>query len=255
MLRLIYRWLKAGYQWNGEHHDTDQGSPQGGVISPLLANVYLHEFDQGQAQQKSFVGRLVRFADDFVIQCGTAAHAERALTWARAELTRLGLRLHPEKTRVVQDREGFDFLGFHHRRVRSREAPHRESWGVMRWPGAKACRKYRERVRYLVGPPGRLRAQWKLCLEDLERFLRGWCQYYRHGQSAWVFAKLERYTALRIARNRTRSQPKGKGRKRRTWQETMRVLGAWGKLPRLRVIQHERMPAYRGQAKVEWRAG
>ncbi len=255
VLRLIYRWLKAGYQWNGEHHDTDQGSPQGGVISPLLANVYLHEFDQGQAQQKSFVGRLVRFADDFVIQCGTAAHAERALTWARAELTRLGLRLHPEKTRVVQDREGFDFLGFHHRRVRSREAPHRESWGVMRWPGAKACRKYRERVRYLVGPPGRLRAQWKLCLEDLERFLRGWCQYYRHGQSAWVFAKLERYTALRIARNRTRSQPKGKGRKRRTWQETMRVLGAWGKLPRLRVIQHERMPAYRGQAKVEWRAG
>ena len=254
MLRLIYRWLKAGYLWEGEYHDTDQGSPQGGVLSPLLANVYLYAFDRAQRQQKSFLGRLVRYADDFVIQCGTAAHAERALAWAREELARLGLRLHPIKTRVVADREGFDFLGFHHRRVRDRAAPHREQRGVIRWPGAKACRKFRERVRRLVGPPGRLRAHWQVCLADLKRYLTGWCQYYRHGQSARVFAKLDRYTASRIARNRARSQPTAKRRKRRTWQACLRVLEAWGALPRLRSLQHQRMPLYRGPVEVGWRA-
>jgi group II intron reverse transcriptase/maturase len=255
VLRLIYRWLKAGYLWEGEYHDTDQGSPQGGVLSPLLANVYLHGFDQALRQLKAVLGRLVRYADDVVLQCGTAAHAAQALAWARAQLAQLGLRLHPEKTRVVEDREGFDFLGFHHRRVRSRAAPHRELRGVLRWPGAKACRKYRERVRQLVGPPGRLRAQWTLCLQELTRYLHGWRQYYGQGQSAGVFAKLDRYTGMRIARNRARSQPRGKGRKRRTWQECLRVLGTWGQLPRLRTLPAPRQPPRRAAVKLGWRAG
>src|SRR5260370_14315787 len=105
LLRLICRWLKAGYLWEGQYHDTDQGSPQGGVLSPLLANVYLHGFDQAQRTQKAFIGRLTRYADDFVIQCGTAEQAARALEWTREQLARVGLRLHPEKTRVVNDRE------------------------------------------------------------------------------------------------------------------------------------------------------
>ena len=114
MLRLIYRWLKAGYLWEGSYHDTDLGSPQGGVLSPLLANVYLHALDRAHKTQKSFIGRLTRYADDFLIQCGTKEHAERALEWAKAQLGGLKLRLNPEKTRIVVDREGFDFLGFHH---------------------------------------------------------------------------------------------------------------------------------------------
>jgi RNA-directed DNA polymerase len=119
LLRLIYRWLKAGYLLDGGYHDTDQGSPQGGVLSPLLANVYLSAFDRAQQEQKAFVGRLVRYADDFVIQCGTAEQAARALAWAREQLALRGLSLHPEKTRGVNDREdGFDFLGFHHHRCR-----------------------------------------------------------------------------------------------------------------------------------------
>src|SRR5205814_2158721 len=146
LLRLVYRWLKAGYLLDGVYHDTDQGSPQGGVLSPLLANVYLHAFDQACEQEKSFVGRLTRYADDFVIQCGTQAQAQRALAWAQETLVRLGLRLHPEKTRVVNDREaGFDFLGFHHRRVLwKRSGAERR---LMRWPSRKTCRKFRERVR------------------------------------------------------------------------------------------------------------
>jgi len=253
LLRLIYRWLKAGYLLEGQLHDTDQGSPQGGVLSPLLANIYLHAFDQAQPTQQSFLGRLVRYADDFVIQCGTAEHAARALEWVRGELARLGLRLHPEKTRVGEDRKGFDFLGFHHRRVFLRRA-RRGSSGVIRWPSKKAQQRFRERVRRLVGPPMRLRALWSDCMRALRKYLTGYCQYYRHGQSTAVFRKLDYFVECRIARNATRSQPTGKGRKRRSWLQRLEVLRQWGKLPKLERLQRGALRAYRGTANVRWRA-
>ena len=196
LLRLIYRWLKAGYLLDGIYYDTDQGSPQGGVLSPLLANVYLYAFDREQQQQKLFVGRLTRYADDFVIQCGTREHAEQALTWARTQLASLGLQLHPEKTQIVEDREGFDFLGFHHRRVALRRQGGRPSWGVLRWPSRKATARFREQVRWLVGPPGRLRQQWSACLRQLQRYLTGWCQYYRRGEGTRVFRKLDAFVEV-----------------------------------------------------------
>ena len=253
LLRLIYRWLKAGSLWEGQYHETDQGSPQGGVLSPLLANVFLYAFDRALQTQKVFVGRLVRYADDFVIQCGTAEHAARAREWAQAELTRLGLRLHPEKTRVVEDQEGFDFLGFHHRRVFLRRA-RRWSFGVIRWPSRKAQQRFRERVRRLVGPPMRLRMHWRDCMRALQKYLVGYCQYYRHGQSTAVFRKLDYYVECRIARNATRSQPTGKGRKRRSWLQRLEVLRQWGKLPKLERLQRGGFRAYRGTANVRWRA-
>ena len=253
MLRLIYRWLKAGYLLEGAHYATDQGSPQGGVLSPLLANVYLHAFDRAQQGEKSFVGRLVRYADDFVLQCSSRGHAERALAWVREQLACLGLRLHPEKTRVVEDREGFDFLGFHHRRVWL-ERQRREMRGVLRWPGKKAQRRFRERIRLLVGPPGRLRGHWDECLRALRKYLVGYCQYYRHGQSRRVFRQLDDFVACRIARNSARSQPTGKGRKRRRWQDYLGGLRAWGKLPRLVDLQAEAFRDYRRNVKVRWRA-
>jgi RNA-directed DNA polymerase len=254
MLRLIYRWLKAGYLWEGEHHDTDQGSPQGSVISPLLANVYLHAFDRAQQAEKSFVGRLVRFADDFVIQCGTREHAERALVWAREQLTSLGLTLHPEKTRVAEDREGFDFLGFHHRRVEQLRRARRSSKGVLRWPSKKAQQRFRDRIRQVVGPPQRLRRDWNARIVALRKYLVGYCQYYRHGQSNRIFRKLDYYVECRIARSYTRSQPTGKGRKRRNWLHHLEKLRAWGKLPKLVELQQGPFRARRGEAKVRWRA-
>ncbi|MGH3180934.1 MAG: group II intron reverse transcriptase/maturase [Streptosporangiaceae bacterium] len=255
VLRVIYRWLKAGYLWEGTYHDTDQGSPQGGVLSPLLANVYLHGFDQAQQTQKAFIGRLTRYADDFVIQCGTAEHAARALEWAREQLARVGLTLHPEKTRVVNDREdGFDFLGFHHRRVlliRSRK----ESRGVLRWPSKKACRQFRERVRALVGPPGRLRRERGACQERLGRYLQGWKHYFAHGQSARTFVKLDQFVIERVARNLVRSQPSGQKRQRRRWGEIAGELEREGVLPKLARMGTEALQALRGRAKVRWRAG
>jgi RNA-directed DNA polymerase len=254
VLRLIYRWLKAGYLWEGEYHDTDQGSPQGGVLSPLLANVYLHGFDQAQQTQKSFLGRLTRYADDFVIQCGTAEQALRALEWTREQLARVGLRLHPDKTRVVNDREeGFDFLGFHHRRVLL-TGSQKESRGVLRWPSRKACRQFRERVRELVGPPGRLRREREECQRRLGAYLRGWKHYFGHGESARTFAKLDQFVVERVARNLARSQPTGKHHQRRRWGELAGELEREGVLPKLARLGTEALKAVRGRAKVRWRA-
>ena len=254
MLRLIYYWLKAGYLWAGTYYDTDQGSPQGGVLSPVLANVYLHAFDRAQQSQKSFLGRLTRYADDFIIQCGSAEQAGRALEWAREQLARLGLRLHPEKTRVVHDREeGFDFLGFHHRRVISR-LRQVETAGVLRWPSQKARRRCRERIRQIVGAPGRLRSQWGHVLRELRAYLTGWCQYYRHGQSTVAFAKLDYYLQERVARTLARSQPCGRKRRRRSWGEYRQKLWERQELPQLLVIRQAAFRAYRGQAKARWRA-
>lgn len=254
MLRLIYRWLKAGYLWEGDHYDTDQGSSQGSVLSPLLANVYLHAFDRGLQAEKSFVGRLVRYADDFLIQCGTRAHAEQALVWARGQLACLGLRLHPEKTRVVEDREGFDFLGFHHGRVARLRRARRASHGLLRWPSKKAQQRFRDRIRRLVGPPLRLRKHWSECVVALRKYLAGYCQYYRHGHSTHVFRRLDYFVECRISRNYARSQPTGKGRKPRNWLRHLEQLRAWGKLPKLEQLQKGPFRVYRSEAKVRWRA-
>jgi RNA-directed DNA polymerase len=254
VLRLIYRWLKAGYLWEGAFHDTDQGSPQGGVLSPLLANVYLHGFDQAQQTQKCFLGRLTRYADDFVIPCGTAEQAVRALEWTREQLARVGLTLHPAKTRVVNDREeGFDFLGFHHRRVLL-TGSRKESRGVLRWPSETACRRFREQVRTLVGPAGRLRREQGECLRRLGRFLQGWEHYFRHGESARTFAKLDEFVTERVARNLARSQPTGKHRQRRRWGPIAGELEREGALPQLGRLGTEALRALRGRAKGRWRA-
>jgi len=254
VLRLIYRWLKAGYLWEGQYHDTDQGSPQGGVLSPLLANVYLHGFDQAEHTQKCFLGRLTRYADDFVIQCGTAEQASRALAWAREQLARVGLTLHPAKTRVVNDREeGFDFLGFHHRRVLL-TGSRTESRGVLRWPSQKACRQFRERVRLLVGPPGRLRRERSKCQRRLGAYLRGWKHYFHHGESARTFVKLDQFVVERVARNLARSQPSGPNRRGRHWRELAGELVRPGGLPKLAQLGTATLQAFRGRAKVRWRA-
>lgn len=259
MLRLVYRWLKAGYLLEGEYHDTDLGSPQGGVLSPLLANVYLHAFDKAFKQQKAFVGKLTRYADDFVIQCGTQEMAQRALAWASAQLGLLKLRLHQTKTRIVNDREvGFDFLGFHHRRVilakHSRSGAGRESYGILRWPSTSARAKFRSEVRKRLGPPALLHDRWKEVMRCLRAYLTGWWHYFRHGQSTKVFSTLDFFVHARVARNLARGQPTGKRRRKRTWNYYSQRLTQWGGLPRLLSLRPSDIGPYNGRAKVLWRA-
>ncbi len=122
MLKLLKGWLKAGVLENGASKPTNRGVPQGGVIPPLLANVVLHQLDRVWEERCGSLGELVRYADDFVVLCRTEASAREARWRIGLILDRLGLRLHPEKTRIVFVGDGgqsFDFLGFHHRKVRT----------------------------------------------------------------------------------------------------------------------------------------
>lgn len=166
----------------------------------------------------------------------------------------VGLTLHPDKTRVVNDREaGFDFLGFHHRRVLL-TGSQKESRGVLRWPSKKACRQFRAQVRALVGPPGRLRREPGECRRRLGRFLQGWKHYFRHGESARTFVKLDQFVVERVARNLARSQPSDKNRRRRRWREIAATVERVGVLPKLARLETEALQALRGRAKVRWRA-
>ncbi|PQM44654.1 Group II intron-encoded protein LtrA [Mycobacterium talmoniae] len=116
VLKLLRLWLQAGVMVEGVTERTVAGTPQGGVISPLLANIFLHVLDTELVRRN--VGELVRYADDGVVLCRSAAQAEHALVAVGEILASLGLRLHPDKTKVVDlrnGREGLDFLGCHFR--------------------------------------------------------------------------------------------------------------------------------------------
>lgn len=114
VLKLVREWLEVGVMEDGVRSATELGSPQGGVISPLLANIYLHVLDMYWAEKYACLGKLIRYADDFVILCRTRQEAETALQRVKQIVAILKLTLHPTKTRIVNmGQEGFDFLGFH----------------------------------------------------------------------------------------------------------------------------------------------
>src|SRR5215210_902784 len=112
MLKLVRQWLEAGVMEDGEVTRSIAGTPQGGVISPLLSNIYLHVLDTMWQRDGAQYGTLVRYADDFVVMCTTKKVCEQADKRVRTILMRLGLELHPDKTRMVKlsdGEEGFDF--------------------------------------------------------------------------------------------------------------------------------------------------
>src|SRR5207244_12203052 len=138
VLKLLRAWLRAGVLERQTLLHPETGTPQGGVISPLLVNVYLHALDRAWQQRAGRLGVLVRYADDLVVLCGTQAQAEAALAELRALLAELGLELAEAKTRLVclnEEGEGFDFLGFHHWMVGLRKPGRRF---LARLPSARA---------------------------------------------------------------------------------------------------------------------
>jgi RNA-directed DNA polymerase len=121
VLKLIRQGLKAGVVEQGQWHPTEVGSPQGGVASPLLANIYLHVLDMYWVTRYAGLGKLFRYADDIVIICRTKLEAQHAVHAVRGVLQKLKLQLHPTKTRLVaMAQEGFDFLGFHFHKLRAK---------------------------------------------------------------------------------------------------------------------------------------
>ena len=173
----------------------------GGVISPLLANIYLHRIDRAWDVREH--GVLVRYADDALVMCRSREQAEAALARLRGLLAELGLEPKEAKTRIVclqVGQSGFDFLGFHHRLVRSqgRRGTGKGVVFLARWPMRKAMQHARERIRELTARR-RLLLSVKWIVEDVNQFLRGWAAYFRYGNSARHFDKIMGYARMRLA--------------------------------------------------------
>jgi RNA-directed DNA polymerase len=201
VLKLLRKWLQAGVMVEGRIEGTELGSPQGGVISPLLANIYLDALDGIWERQCRHLGQLVRYADDAVVLCRSRAEAEESLRRLRIIMDRLSLKLHPDKTRIVElglGKQGFVFLGCYLRIVLScfkgREY-------LFRWPSPRARNRIRDRVRELTD-----RSRWaglkdiRQVVEVLNPVLRGWGNYFRTGNASWHFQQVDRYVNQRLVR-------------------------------------------------------
>jgi len=203
VLRLVRLWLQAGVMVEGEVQRTVAGTPQGGVISPLLANIYLHVLDAEFARRK--VGELVRYADDGVVLCRSQAQARVALEAVREILASLGLELHPDKTKAVdlrQGREGLDFLGCHfHARMSGRlwEQKRIVRYYLHRWPSQRAMNRLREKIRARTGH-NRVGRDIREVIADLNPVLRGWGNYFRTGNAADKFRQADDYVVRRLKR-------------------------------------------------------
>jgi len=199
LLKLLRAILRAGVMEEERVRRSVSGTPQGGVISPLLCNVYLHRLDRGWRTRGE--GVLCRYADDLVVMCKTKREAERALGTLRVILAELGLEPKQAKTGIVHLREGgegLDFLGFQHRWVRSRSPRSRHVTFLARWPSHRAMQQARERIRALTARE-RLGQPVEAVVQDLNSFLRGWTGYFRYGNSARDFDKIRHHALNRLA--------------------------------------------------------
>ena len=199
VLKLLRVVLRAGVLQDGAVRRSVAGTPQGGVISPLLANVYLDRLDR--AWQARGQGVLVRYADDLVVMCRTEREAERALGALRSILADLGLAPKEAKTRIVHLREGgegIDFLGFEHRWVRGREPRYRHLAFLARWPSRRALQHARDRLRQLTRRD-RLLLDVEQVTQEINLFLRRWAGYFRYGNSARQFDQITRHAFDRLA--------------------------------------------------------
>jgi RNA-directed DNA polymerase len=201
VMKLLRQWLKAGVLVEGRIEGTELGSPQGGVISPLLANIYLDVLDGVWERRCQHLGKLVRYADDAVVLCRSKADAEESLRRIGLIMERLSLKLHPDKTRIVElglGKQGFVFLGCYLRRVLSRFKG-REY--LFRWPSPRAMTRIRATVRELTD-----RRRWaglqdiRQVVEVLNPRLRGWGNYFCTGNASWKFQQVDRYVNQRLVR-------------------------------------------------------
>jgi len=201
VVKLVRQWLQAGVMVDGEARASVAGTPQGGVISPLLANIYLHAFDQ--AVTSAGVGALVRYADDGVVLCRTQRQAETALRVIEEALGALGLRLHPGKTRIVdldEGREGFDFLGWHFRARVSGRLLERgiRRYYLHRWPSQRAMKAIRVKIKDRTGRNRAGVRDIRVLIAELNPILRGWGGYFRTGNAARKFNQIDTYVWRRL---------------------------------------------------------
>ena len=203
VLKLLRQWLTAGVMEDGVVTNPTSGTPQGGVISPLLSNIYLSVLDTVWEKRCAQLGVLVRYADDFVVMCKTKRDVDEAEMRVKHVMTRLGLELHPDKTRKVDlswGKEGFDFLGCHLRKRLSGPILEREGrrvYFLQRWPSDRAMKRMRQRVKELT-PRSRCHADLRAVVAQINPVLRGWGNYFKTGNAAAKFKQLDSYLYRRI---------------------------------------------------------
>jgi RNA-directed DNA polymerase len=197
ILKLILKWLKAGVVENGKKTSTDKGAPQGGVISPLLANIYLHVMDTYWIKECKQLGQLIRYCDDFVIICRTFRDALKSKRIVEAILKRLKLTLHPTKTRVLYTRnEGFDFLGFHFHKLKAKT--NGKLYPYI-WPRQKAMKSIRETIRERTERSTQCKTV-EMIIKELNPIIRGWRNYFKIGNSAKQLEAMDNYVRYRLWR-------------------------------------------------------
>lgn len=196
VLDLLEAYLGQEVLESAKHWTPERGTPQGAVISPLLSNIYLDPLDHRMAQLGY---EMVRYADDFVILCRSESEAERALAEVTAWTTAAGLRLHPDKTRIVDatQRGGFDFLGYHFERG-------------YRWPSQKSLQKFKDKIRSKTKRTNGHSLQ--RVISELAAIQKGWMEYFKHSQRT-LFAELDKWIRMRL-RSLLRHRQKRKGRSR-----------------------------------------
>jgi RNA-directed DNA polymerase len=261
---LIKQWLKAGYVEMGTYHDTDAGTPQGGVISPLRANIALHGMEEALGIRYDRTGRnrgdraLGRYADDVVVLCKTRADAEQVIEILNTWLAERGLNLSEEKTRVVHLTDGFNCLGF---TIRQRSnVLRREGTVRLITPSKEGVRRHRDKMRdewlRLRGKPV------ATVIDTLKPKITGWANYYRHQVAAVVFRKLDQWMYRREYRYAQYSHPghSSKWRRQRYWgkldskRDDIWVFGdkrTGAYLPKYAWTKIERHPKVKGTASPD----
>jgi len=205
VLRLIRAILKAGSYGKGRLFPTERGTPQGGVISPLLSNILLTPFDQ-EMRRRGY--RLTRYADDWVMTCKSAEEARAAVAVALRILGNLGVQLHPQKTRIVHVRHGFEFLGYKIKLGKQLQLPAgkirsgAQAGALYAYPREKSVRRFMDQVRGLT--KRRVPLTTKELILRLNPVLRGWGHYYKRAHVRKLFNRLNRWIVHRIWSHRFR---------------------------------------------------
>jgi RNA-directed DNA polymerase len=200
VLRLIKAMLKAGSYGKGRLFPSERGTPQGGVVSPTLSNILLTPFDR-EMRLRGY--QLTRYADDWVITCKSATEAQSAVDAAGRVLKQLGVELHPQKTRIVHVRDGFEFLGYKIKRGKrqlnlpaSKIRSQARQGALYAYPKEKSIRRFMDQVRNRT--KRRLPLTTEELIAGLNPVLRGWGEYYKRAHVRTLFHRLDGWIRRRI---------------------------------------------------------
>lgn len=236
VLKLIRKWLEAGVMVEGIYEKTVLGTPQGGVISPLLSNIYLHYLDETWQREYATLGILTRYADDFIVQSKRLGEMKEGRTRIGQILKDLNLELEPEKTGEVNlgmGREGFNFLGHYIRKCRSVKYP--KYYFLNRWPSRESMAKVKEAIKRITSCRRMKIRNVHELVPELNRLLRGWSEYFKTGNAARKFNNIEQYVWQRLVifqnRRRGRKHPHRSREYTYDWFENLglyRLIGRIG---------------------------